>query len=116
MLRLRGGFLGQSMFYFTSESGFHFLRFPRNIFIQTATTKDRNIGRMDTMETRVSARMDGIRTSIIVVNLSDLMSFADPRLLTLLQGVGVELEDDWTVEQKRKVFLGAIGVMQLPTL
>ncbi|KAK2686210.1 hypothetical protein QWA68_015809 [Fusarium oxysporum] len=54
--------------------------------------------------------------SLSCAHISSLASLAGPRLSTLLLAIGVELEDDWTVEQKRSAFLDAIGVMQLPTL
>lgn len=55
-------------------------------------------------------------TLLLIANLSCLTSCADPRLSTLLRAVGVKPEDDWTVSQKRSAFLGAIGVMHMPTL
>ncbi|KAG4257565.1 hypothetical protein FPRO03_13871 [Fusarium proliferatum] len=53
---------------------------------------------------------------LLIAKLSFLTSWAEPRLSTLLRAVGVELEDDWTVEQERNAFFSAIDVMHMPTL
>ncbi|KAF5577933.1 hypothetical protein FPCIR_11840 [Fusarium pseudocircinatum] len=53
---------------------------------------------------------------IIVFNFSDLRSFADSRLATLLHAVGAEVEDGYNLAPKLSAFLGAIGVMQSPNL
>ncbi|CCT76118.1 uncharacterized protein FFUJ_14251 [Fusarium fujikuroi IMI 58289] len=58
---------------------------------------------------------DGSAIRNFPLTFDEVNTLAEPRLSTLLRAVGVELEDDWTVEQKRNAFFSAIGVMNLPT-
>ncbi|SCV57795.1 uncharacterized protein FFB14_15329 [Fusarium fujikuroi] len=58
---------------------------------------------------------DGSAIRNFPLTFDEVNTLAEPHLSTLLRAVGVELEDDWTVEQKRNAFFSAIGVMNLPT-
>ncbi|CVL07117.1 uncharacterized protein FMAN_16238 [Fusarium mangiferae] len=58
---------------------------------------------------------DGAAIRDFPCTFNEVNALAEPRLSTLLSAVGVELEDGWTVEQKRSAFLSAIGVMRVPT-